>query len=297
MSRDVQIDVDLVRRLVFSQFPQWAELPVRPVELDGWDNRTFRLGENMSVRLPSAEGYVPQVEKEHRWLPELAPQLPLPIPSPIAQGTPGEGYPWPWSIYRWLEGEPAATAPIADFRQFAIDLARFLAALYRVDATGGPVAGVNNFWRGGPLAVYDAETRGAIDTLRDEIDADAATAVWESALATRWNDSPVWVHGDVAVGNLLFSNGRLSAVIDFGSSGVGDPACDTVIAWTVFTGESRQAFRATLGVDDATWTRGRAWALWKSLITIVGNRKTDPAKADDSRRILAEVLADLRESQ
>jgi len=264
------------------------------VELDGWDNRTFRLGDDMSVRLPSAEGYVPQVEKEHRWLPRLAPHLPLPIPAPIAKGEPGEGYPWPWSVYRWLDEEPAATAPITDFRQFAVDLAKFLAALYRIDATEGPTAGPHNFWRGGPLTVYDAETREAIAALGDEIDPGAATAVWETALAATWTGSPVWVHGDVAMGNLLVRDGRLAAVIDFGSSGVGDPACDTVIAWTLFTGESREAFRSTLGVDAGTWARGRGWALWKALITVAGSREMDPEKADDSRRVIAEVLAEFR---
>ncbi len=222
------ITVDLVRQLVLAQFPTLAGLPIRRVDLDGWDNRTFRLGEEMSVRLPSAAGYVPQVEKEHRWLPELAPHLPLPIPVPVAKGAPGGGYPWPWSIYRWLAGAPLVTAPIADLRQFAIDLATFLDALYRIDATDGPAAGPHNFWRGGPLTVYDKETREAITTLRDEIDTDLALDVWETALASPWTGMPVWVHGDVAVGNLLVRDGRLSAVIDFGSSGVGDPACDTV---------------------------------------------------------------------
>lgn len=291
------IDAALVRRLVASQFPEWAALPVRPVELDGWDNRTFHLGDAMSVRMPSAEGYVPQVEKEHRWLPRLAPYLPLPIATPIAKGSPGHGYPWPWSVYRWLDGEPAAIAPITDLRQFAIDLASFLSALYGIDATGGPAAGHHNSWRGGPLTVYDTETREAINTVRDELDAEDTTAIWEAALASTWTGPPVWVHGDVAVGNLLVRDGQLAAVIDFGSSGVGDPACDMVIAWTLFTGESRGAFRATLGVDDGMWDRGRGWALWKALITIAGHRETDPEKADDARRVLAEVLAEFRTSR
>lgn len=297
MTNVVQIDAALVRRLVASQFPRWAHLPVRPVDIDGWDNRTFRLGDELSVRLPSAERYVSQVEKEHRWLPQLAPHLPLPIPTPIAKGAPGEGYPWPWSVYRWLDGEPAATAAIHDLRQLAIDLAGFLLALYRIDATGGPAAGPHNFWRGGPLEVYDAETRASIVTLRDEIDVEQATAAWETALAATWTGTPVWVHGDVAVGNLLVRDGRLAAVIDFGSSGVGDPACDTVMAWTLFTGESREAFRATLGFDEETWARGRGWTLWKALITVAGNRDTDRAKADDARRVIAEVLREFRASR
>jgi aminoglycoside phosphotransferase (APT) family kinase protein len=283
------IDAAMVRRLVAAQFPAWADLPVEPVTPGGWDNRTFRLGDALSVRLPSAAWYAAQVAKEHRWLPALAPHLPLPIPAPLAQGQPTAEYPWPWSVYRWIAGEPATTGRITDLPRFATDLAGFLMALYAIDATGGPAAGTHNFWRGGPLAVYDEETRKAVKTLAGEIDARAARAVWDAALASTWEDEPVWVHGDVAVGNLLVSDGLLSAVIDFGSSGVGDPACDLVIAWTLLSGESRRVFRDSLPFDAPTWARGRGWALWKALITIA-----DPESphAPEARRVLAEVLAD-----
>lgn len=291
LERDA-IDVALVQRLIADQFPQWAGLPIRPVALSGWDNRTFHLGDEMLVRLPSAAGYAAQVEKEQRWLPRLAPQLPLPIPVPLAMGKPTAEYPWPWSIYRWLDGEPAATAPIADMTRFATDLAGFLGALYRIDATGGPAAGSHNFWRGGPLEVYDGETRAAITALAGRVDAGAATEVWEAALASRWDREPVWVHGDVAVGNLLVEDGRLSAVIDFGSSGVGDPACDLVIAWTFLEGESRRAFRAALPFDAGTWARGRAWALWKALITAAGQSETNAPEAAWALQTIDAVLAD-----
>jgi len=285
------IDASLVRRLVAAQFPQWAHLPIRPVEFGGWDNRTFQLGEQMTVRLPSAAAYARQVEKEQRWLPKLAPHLPLPIPVPLAMGQPGDGYPWHWSVYRWLDGEVATIEGIADLRQFALDLADFLVALYRVDATGGPAPGRHNFYRGGPLTVYDGETRQAIAALEGTIDTDAATAVWEDALAATWRGSPVWVHGDVAAGNLLVETGRLSAVIDFGSSGVGDPACDLAIAWTLFSGESREMFRAAIPLDEATWARGRGWTLWKALITLAALPGSDARAASTSRRIIDDVLA------
>lgn len=296
-SRDIaftreDITVALVRRLIAEQFPQWVDLPIRPVAFAGWDNCTFHLGANMSVRLPSAQGYVAQVEKEHRWLPRLAPLLPLPIPVPLARGVPGAGYPWPWSVNRWLDGKPATIAPIADLPAFATALAQFLTALERIDATGGPAAGPHNFYRGGPLTVYDAETRQAIAALDGRIDAAAATAVWETALQATWHGSPVWVHGDVASGNLLVTEGRLSAVIDFGSSGVGDPACDLTIAWTFFSGESREAFRAGMPLDNATWARARGWALWKALITLVPILHTDPVKAAEPRRVIDAVLAE-----
>jgi aminoglycoside phosphotransferase (APT) family kinase protein len=287
---EVDINVSLVNRLVATQFPQWADLPIKPVEFDGWDNKTFRLGAHMTVRLPSAEAYTLQVEKEHRWLPRLAPLLPLPIPVPLAMGVPADGYPWHWSVYRWLEGETASIERIPDLRQFAISLAQFLVALQRVDATGGPPSGPHNFFRGGPLTTYDAETRQAIAALDGKIDTDAASAVWEAALAATWHGSPVWFHGDIAWGNLLVKGGRLSAVIDFGTSGVGDPSCDLAIAWTLFGGESRDAFRAALQLDDATWARGRGWTLWKGLITLAEH--SDPVLAGISRRVIDEVLVD-----
>jgi aminoglycoside phosphotransferase (APT) family kinase protein len=288
----VNIDVSLVSRLVSTQFPQWADLPIKPVEFDGWDNTTFRLGEDMSVRLPSAERYILQVDKEHRWLPKLASHLPLPIPAPLAKGKPGEGYPFPWSVYRWIEGEPATIERIEDLAGFATTLADFLTALQRVDPTGGPPPGPHNFFRGGPLTVYDAETRQAVAALEGKIDTAAASAVWEAALKATWHGPPVWFHGDVAWGNLLVKEGRLSAVIDFGTSGVGDPSCDLAIVWTLFGGESRDTFRAALQLDDATWARGRGWTLWKALITLAAHIDTNPSKAGIARLVIDEVLAD-----
>jgi aminoglycoside phosphotransferase (APT) family kinase protein len=294
--KSVHIDASLVARLIASQFPQWADLPITAAKPDGWDNRTFRLGPDLSVRLPSAEVYAAQVRKEHRWLPVLAPHLPLPIPAPLAMGVPGEGYPWNWSVYRWLEGTPASTASIDDLTGLAVTLAHFLACLQRVDPTGGPPPGRHNFFRGGPLETYDAETRNAIAAVRDLIAAERATAVWETALAAAWHGAPVWVHGDVAAGNLLVRDGRLRAVIDFGSSGVGDPACDVTIAWTLLSGESRQAFRATLPADAATWARGRGWALWKALITFAGNLHSNSVEAAEARRVIDDVLAEHEQS-
>jgi aminoglycoside phosphotransferase (APT) family kinase protein len=282
----------LVAQLIADQFPQWAGLPITPAVPQGWDNRTFRLGDRLSVRLPSAAGYTPQVEKEHRWLPYLAPRLPLPIPAPLAQGAPGAGYPWPWSVYRWHDGQAARPDRIADLGRFAEALAGFLRALQRIDPAGGPAAGAHSFFRGAPLETYDAETRRAIAAVGDLIDAQAATRVWESGLAVPFAGPPVWFHGDVAANNLLVQDGRLSAVIDFGCCGVGDPACDLAIAWTLFAGASRAAFRAALPLDPGTWARGCGWALWKALITLAEYRDSDAAKAAEARRVISEVLAE-----
>lgn len=288
----VDINVSLVRRLIAAQFPQWADLEVRPVEFDGWDNRTFRLGDNMAVRLPSAKAYSGQVEKEHRWLPWLAPHLPLPIPIPVALGVPANGYPWHWSVCRWLDGENAAVERIEDMNQLAAALARFLAALQRIDPSGGPPPGQHNFFRGASPAVYDTETRNAIAALHGRIDTNAVTTVWETALQATRHGPPVWLHGDMSASNLLVKRGRLSAVIDFGCSAVGDPACDLTIAWTLFSGESRETFRAALPMDDAAWARGRGWALWKALIILAGHTSTNPLEARRAQRTIKEVLID-----
>ncbi|OCP11102.1 MULTISPECIES: aminoglycoside phosphotransferase family protein [unclassified Ensifer] len=288
------IDVPLVRRLIAAQFPDWSDLEVRPIEPGGWDNRTFRLGDTMSVRLPSAEHYVGQVEKEQHWLPRLAPHLPLPIPAPLAKGAPAEGFPWPWSVYRWQPGETLAAERVDDLRQVARDLTRFLHALMRADATGGPLPGAHNFHRGGPPAFYDEETRQAIALLDGQIDTKAAHEVWEAALAAPFEGNPVWFHGDIAWGNLLVENGRLSAVIDFGTSGVGDPACDLAIAWTFFHGESRDVFRDGMALDRGAWARGRGWTLWKALIVLAGMTGAPASEMAKQRSVIDEVLEDHR---
>ncbi len=288
------IDAALVRRLLSAQFPQWADLPIKPVDHDGHDNRSFRLGGDLSVRIPSAERYAAQVPKEHHWLPRLTPHLPVPIPVPLAMGHPSEDLPWHWSVYRWLEGESALTARIPDRTGFAASLAGFLVALYRIDPAGGPVAGPHNFYRGGPLAVYDTETRLAIEALGGRIERGLADAVWEAALGSAWSGPPVWVHGDFCDSNLLVRDGRLSSVIDFGCSGVGDPACDLTIAWTFLSGEAREAFRSAVGLDRGTWARARGWALWKSLIMMAGHAHAKPWEEQNARHVLDEVMADHR---
>ncbi|TQS29296.1 aminoglycoside phosphotransferase family protein [Microbispora sp. KK1-11] len=286
------IDAALVKRLIADQFPQWRDLPVTPVQVDGWDNRTYRLGEKMTVRLPTAAGYAPAVDKEHRWLPVLAPSLPVAVPEPLAKGAPGAGYPFEWSVRRWLEGETAFAGRIDDLPAFAVSVAEFLLALQSAGATGGPRAGAHSFHRGASPAHYDDETRRALAALDGRVDTARATAVWDAALGATWQGRPVWFHGDIAAGNLLVRDGRLTAVIDFGTSGVGDPACDLVIAWTMFAGESRHAFRAAVRQDSATWARARGWALWKALIVLAAVIDTDGEQAADQLRVIDEILAD-----
>lgn len=262
------ITPDLIRELLEEQFPQWAQLPIRPVERPGWDNITMRLGDTMSVRLPSAEMYSAQVEKEHRWLPSLRRYLPVDIPRPLGRGEPGSRFPRPWSVYEWLPGHHATVDRVPDLVGLAVELGRFLAALYAVDGTGGPAAGRHSFYRGASLSHWDESAWTAIDALADVIDAPGATEVWKTAQESSWTGSPVWYHGDMSAANLLVQGGRLSAVIDFGTCGVGDPACDLVIAWSFFHGDSRAAFRREVSLDDATWARARGWMLWKAAVTL-----------------------------
>jgi aminoglycoside phosphotransferase (APT) family kinase protein len=263
-----EITADVAARLVAAQFPQWAGLPIVPVALDGFDNTTFRLGDELSIRLPSADSNIAPVVKEHRWLPILARQLPLPIPEPVAMGRPGDGFPRPWSVYRWIAGEPASMGHVVDLAGFASALAGFLAALHAIDASDGPPAGAHNFFRGGPLTTFDEQTRQLIRLTADDIDAKAATRVWDTALASRWEQAPVWVHGDLTASNMLVADGALHAVIDFGGVAIGDPAYDLVMEWEFFTGDSAAAFRRGLHLDEATWDRGRGWALGKALVNL-----------------------------
>ncbi|MFE7612849.1 aminoglycoside phosphotransferase family protein [Streptomyces celluloflavus] len=300
-SVEMRIDEALVRRLLAEQFPRWAELPLAPVPSPGVDNVTYRLGEEMSVRLPRYSRWAGQVEREQRWLPRLAPQLPLTVPRPLAKGRPAAGYPLPWSVYQWLEGENATPEHLADPCRTATELAGFLAALQRIDATDGPPPEWSNAFRGVPMgderdsAVVETRLRPGIAALKGLVDTDALTAVWEAALAApAWDGPPVWIHGDPAPGNLLTVDGRLSAVIDFGTLAVGDPACDLIAAWTVLSGEARDVFRTTLSVDDATWTRGRAWGLAALLPTPADLSAADPVRAARARRRLDELVTDHR---
>ncbi len=295
MSDNVNIDIKLVHRLIAAQFPQWADLPIKPVAFSGWDNRTFHLGDHMTVRLPSQEAYAAQVKNEQLWLPKLAPFLLVPIPTPLAMGQPAEAYPWPWSVYQWIEGQTASLDRISDLKQFAKQLAAFLVAFQKVDATGGPKAGAQNFYRGGRLSTYDAQAREAIKILADKIDVKAVNAIWEQALSSTWEKPPVWVNGDIAVGNLLVDQGQLCAVIDFGQLAIGDPACDLAIAWAFFDDESREIFRIAMGLDSATWARARGWVLWKALIVCAGLSGTNPLEIEKAQRTLNVILADYRE--
>jgi len=295
-SDEATITVAVVRRLVETQFPRWAELPVEPGPTQGVDNATYRLGPDMSVRLPRFARWTGQVTREQEWLPKLAPRLPLPVPVPLAEGRPGAGYPFPWSVLRWLPGGPVD--PDRD-DGLAAGLAGFFAALHRLDTTGGPPPQWSNGFRGVSMtderdsAIAPARLAPRIEALAGLVDLRAVAAVWETARAAPpWEDPPVWIHGDPAPANLLSHKGRLSAVIDFGTLAVGDPACDLIAAWSVLSADGREEFRKALEVDDATWARGRGWGLTAVLPSRAELTDPDPARVAAARRRLDDLVAE-----
>ncbi|MFE1764261.1 aminoglycoside phosphotransferase family protein [Streptomyces angustmyceticus] len=284
------LDEGLVRRLVAGQFPQWAGLAVRRVPSGGTVNAMYRLGDSMVVRLPLVRGGAADLVREREWLPRLAARLPAAVPEVLGAGEPAEGYPWPWSVYRWLAGTNPEAGALDEAVPLAGDLAGFVATMRSLTLPGAPAA-----HRGGPVASLDASTRAAIEELRgipqEGVDCDAATAVWEEALRAPDHDGPpVWLHADLMPGNLLVDGGRLTSVIDFGCLGVGDPACDLFPAWNLLPVRARQVFREALGVDDASWARGRGRTLSQALIALPYYRGTNPSMARNARHVIRAVL-------
>jgi len=284
---EIATDVQLVRQLLRSQFPQWAELPVARVSSAGTDNAMYRLGEALAVRLPRIHWAMDNVAKEQQWLPLLAPQLPLAVPVPVAVGRPEKTFPYPWSVVHWLPGEMATLAKLDDPVQAARDLAAFVLALQKVDPAQGP-----RHNRGGPVRLADPVIRKNITELQGEVDPAAFIAAWEKVLAVDdYQGPPVWFHGDLSYLNLLAAAGQLTAVIDWGTCGVGDPAIESIIAWSLFPPEARQAYREALEVDDATWERGKGWVL-TGIAGVTYYRDTNPALVADKLSAITAVLSE-----
>jgi aminoglycoside phosphotransferase (APT) family kinase protein len=272
-----------VRRLLAGQFPEWSELPIEELPIGGTDNAIYRLGDELSVRLPIKPTNPGEQDLEFRWLPVLAPRLPVAIPEPLALGQPAEGYPNEWAIHRWLPGIDATVAPL-DLEQAAIDLADLIAALWRIDPAGGPGGG-----RGEPLAPRDEQTRSCIA----ELGLEAALPVWEAAVAAPVYDGPRrWLHGDLDNRNLLLEDRRITGILDWSCACVGDPACDVKVAWAVLDAETRPVFRERLGVDDATWARARGWAVSQAVVALPYYRGTYPAIVREAERWLSQALWD-----
>ncbi|MFF2393297.1 aminoglycoside phosphotransferase family protein [Nocardia sp. NPDC058114] len=286
---EATINSDLVRRLMHSQFPQWAELPIERLASGGTVNAVYRLGDTLTVRLPLTSTGTRDLERERRWLPKVAPALPVTIPTVVAAGEPAEGYPWPWAVHKWIDGETPVEGRLTGPQQLAHDLAEFVTAMRKVDLDAGPTA-----YRGAPLVTVDRRTRAAIEDLSrtdEPFDANAIASAWEEALAaTAWTATACWVHSDLMPSNLLVAAGRLTGVLDFATVGVGDPACDLIPAWNLLSSSAREVFRDAVDVDDATWLRGRGWALSMAIIQLPYYRSTNPIISANARHTIGEIL-------
>jgi aminoglycoside phosphotransferase (APT) family kinase protein len=292
MSSVPDITQSLVQQLIREQFPEFSELSIQPVKVQGHDNRSFRLGEAMLIRMPTGEAYALKVPKEQKLLPQIAPHLTVAIPVPLKLGRPSNAYPFNFSIYQWLDGESANQIQIDpnNKEQIALALATFLKELQGIDTKEGPAPGQHNWWRGDHVSVYDQQARRQIATLKDIIDSHKALALWENALSSRWCKNPVWIHGDLAIGNILINEGTLSGIIDFGGIGIGDPACDLVISWTFLEGRSREIFHDCMELDTDTWTRARGWALWKATFELCNRIDKNDTASVIQKRIIEDVL-------
>jgi aminoglycoside phosphotransferase (APT) family kinase protein len=294
MNNTPTITLALVKQLIKKQFPEFSELSIHPVKVQGHDNRSFRLGNDMLIRMPTAEAYALKVPKEQKILPQIAPHLTVAIPVPLRIGKPSDAYPFHFSIYQWLDGESANNIHIdpKNKESLAPALASFLKELQRIDPKDGPTPGQHNWWRGDHVSVYDQQARNQIAELKAIIDSDSALALWENAISSRWCKNPVWVHGDFAIGNILINEGTLSGIIDFGGIGVGDPACDLVISWTFLEGRSREIFHDYMELDTDTWTRARGWALWKATFELCNREDKNDQESIKQKHIIEDILSE-----
>jgi aminoglycoside phosphotransferase (APT) family kinase protein len=284
----VDVDINVVARLLATQFPHLRELPISAVRSTGTVNALFRIGDDLCARLPLVAKWAPDLERELRWLPWFSAHLTTPIPQPVAAGDPTSFYPFPWAIFRWIVGEPYSDEIVDDERTAAEGLARFVAELRAVE----PVEGAP---RGGrqPLRELDIDTRAAIDAASGVIDSEAATEVWARSLeAPVWNGEATWIHGDLLRPNILVDGGRVCAVIDFGGAGLGDSATDVIPAWAVFGHVGREAFRRALNIDDGTWARARGIALHQAAMIVPYYAETNPGFVALAKRTIEQIVID-----
>jgi aminoglycoside phosphotransferase (APT) family kinase protein len=283
---EVGVDDDLVRGLLADQFPSWAGASLRRLPDSGTDNAIYRLGDDLGIRLPRIHWAVDQIDKEFQWLERLAPHLPTRVPVPLAKGEPGRGYPFPWLVYPWLPGASLSQATVGGWPDVVRDVGEFVLALERAPVDGAPPPRR----RGAPMAPHDREVRRAIERLDGLIDPGRGLRVWQEALdAGPWVGDPVWVHGDLLPGNVLVHEDRVSGVIDWSGAGIGDPACDAMLAWSL-SPDSRHDYRTVVGFDDATWARARGWVVEQTAFFIPYYATSLPRAVDEAKRRLVAAL-------
>jgi len=285
---ETNINSNIVCSLLKEQFPEWLNLSLKLIKSQGTDNVMYQLGDDKVIRLPRTYGSALSLQKECDWLPKLAPKLPIPVPVPIARGIPSTYYPHPWAICQFLEGSNPCIENRLDLQQASKDMAHFIDMMQKIPVKSGPECR-----RGLPLDSRAQETRDAIQNVTEMYDAKLLNEIWDSMLAVpSWHGSPVWIHGDLHAGNLLAKNNLITAVLDFGSAGVGDPACDLMVAWTLLDTDSRKQFQEIIQYDDATWQRGRGWAFTMGLVAYPYYKETDPLLASIAKRALDEVVTE-----
>ncbi len=283
---EVEVDDDTVRSLLAAQCPAWAGRALSRVPDSGTDNAIYRLGDELGVRLPRIHWAVDQVEKEWRWLGRLAPYLPAPVPVPLLKGDPGHGYPYPWLVYPWVNGTSLDKGTVGSLDRIVLDVAAFVVALREAPVDGGPPPRR----RGRPMAPLDREVRWAVGKLDGLVDTGRALRVWEAALeAGPWTEAPVWVHGDLLPGNIVVRDGRLRGVIDWSGAGVGDPACDAMLGWSL-PPVARGTYREAAGFDDATWARARGWVVEQTTLFIPYYTSTLPDAVAQAKQRLHRAI-------
>ncbi|MGH3496610.1 MAG: aminoglycoside phosphotransferase family protein [Nocardioidaceae bacterium] len=290
---EVDIDASLAQRLLAEQMREYAALPLRRVPSGGTENAVFRLGESLAVRMPLRPDAVDSLLREVRWLPVVAKHVSLEVPEVVSVGEPADGYPFPWAVVRWLEGEDALTGRLDSSRETAGTVGGFVAELQGIDTTGAPEPGTDGFDRGLPLVGRDHAFRTALEQCGDLVDVERVRQVWDDALAAPpWDGPPTWLHADLIPGNLLVRGGRAVGVLDFGTLATGDPAYDVIAAWFLLDQASRPLFREMVGADEVMWRRGRGLVVSQAVIALPYYLHTNPSMVATARRGIGQVLAD-----
>lgn len=290
--RRFEVAQELAQSLIDRQFPVWSYLPLKKIDSAGTDNSVYRLGDEMAVRFPVSVSAAEQITKEHSWLPKLS-SFAVAIPVIIGAGQPATEFPFPWSVVNWIDGKDAVSENVSDWLKMAEDLGQFVSVLRGQNTLGAPTAGKHNGYRGTALVNLDQVARYAMNDLEDIFDKACLLKIWEQALGIEpWAGAPVWIHGDIHAANIIVRNGSLAGIIDFGLMGVGDPACDLALAWSLLPTHARDVFRAAANVNEPTWQRGKGWGLYIGVIALSYYRERNAILSGIAETAISAVIED-----